>query len=261
MGDYYTDWYKKMGIEQPGSSSNSQFKNYLSSGVTGMLGQSGFKEPEKYSKFITEYNPFEEIMAQRNYDTQMSEFDLQRKSLSQKYSTQIGDLLRGYEGAQSKGGFASSGGLDKEHNRMRSGLGFDYMSGVKGVGLGRESSATGLWGAVESSRSDYINNLYEQMADLVQGGAKMESPSAPAGTGGHSAAGFDFGMSGLGDLSDLSGLGTVPEGLGSLNLENNPSLNYLASHPEYQSYYWGLIGQNKYDEANNWLSEQMKNNP
>ena len=52
----------------------------------------------------------------------------------------------------------------------RGNLGFDYMSGIRGINLGKESAATSLWGATEGSRQDYMEQLYNQMAQLIQSG-------------------------------------------------------------------------------------------
>ena len=49
----------------------------------------------------------------------------------------------------------------------RGNLGFDYMSGIRGINLGKESAATSLWGVTEGSRQDYMEQLYNQMAQLL----------------------------------------------------------------------------------------------
>lgn len=156
----------------PTNNPQAQWEDYTTSGVTGLLGEAGFKEPEKYSKFISEYNPYKEIVAQKTYDTQMKQFGVQRDTLSKNYSNQLTGLLGQTESAQAKSGFASSGAINRASGQSRSNLGFEYMSGVKGLNLGKKQAATDLWSSVQGTRSDYINNLYEQMTQLIQGGAK-----------------------------------------------------------------------------------------
>ena len=168
--DWYIDWYKQMGLKMPKNTSQTQWNKYTSGGVSGILEGAGFKEPGKYSKFITEYNPFAEIIAQKSYDTQMEQFKIQRDTLSKTYSNQLLGLLGETESATAKSGFAESGAINRASGMARGNLGFDYMSGIRGINLGKESAATSLWGATEGSRQDYMEQLYNQMAQLIQSG-------------------------------------------------------------------------------------------
>ena len=153
--DWYIDWYKQMGLKMPKNTSQTQWNKYTGGGVSGILEGAGFKEPGKYSKFITEYNPFAEIIAQKSYDTQMKQFKIQRDTLSKTYSNQLLGLLGETESATAKSGFAESGAINRASGMARGNLGFDYMSGIRGINLGKESAATSLWGATEGSRQDY----------------------------------------------------------------------------------------------------------
>ena len=168
--DWYIDWYKQMGLKMPKNTSQTQWNKYTSGGVSGILEGAGFKEPGRYSKFITEYNPFAEIIAQKSYDTQMEQFKIQRDTLSKTYSNQLLGLLGETESATAKSGFAESGAINRASGMARGNLGFDYMSGIRGINLGKESAATSLWGATEGSRQDYMEQLYNQMAQLIQSG-------------------------------------------------------------------------------------------
>ena len=168
--DWYIDWYKQMGLKMPKNTSQTQWNKYTGGGVSGILEGAGFKEPGKYSKFITEYNPFAEIIAQKSYDTQMEQFKIQRDTLSKTYSNQLLGLLGETESATAKSGFAESGAINRASGMARGNLGFDYMSGIRGINLGKESAATSLWGATEGSRQDYMEQLYNQMAQLIQSG-------------------------------------------------------------------------------------------
>jgi len=168
--DWYIDWYKQIGLKMPKNTSQTQWNKYTSGGVSGILEGAGFKEPGKYSKFITEYNPFAEIIAQKSYDTQMEQFKIQRDTLSKTYSNQLLGLLGETESATAKSGFAESGAINRASGMARGNLGFDYMSGIRGINLGKESAATSLWGATEGSRQDYMEQLYNQMAQLIQSG-------------------------------------------------------------------------------------------
>ena len=103
--DWYIDWYKQIGLKMPKNTSQTQWNKYTSGGVSGILEGAGFKEPGKYSKFITEYNPFAEIIAQKSYDTQMKQFKIQRDTLSKTYSNQLLGLLGETESATAKSGF------------------------------------------------------------------------------------------------------------------------------------------------------------
>jgi len=168
--DWYIDWYKQMGLKMPKNTSQTQWNKYTSGGVSGILEGAGFKEPGRYSQFITEYNPFAEIIAQKSYDTQMEQFKIQRDTLSKTYSNQLLGLLGETESATAKSGFAESGAINRASGMARGNLGFDYMSGIRGINLGKESAATSLWGATEGSRQDYMEQLYNQMAQLIQSG-------------------------------------------------------------------------------------------
>ena len=168
--DWYIDWYKQIGLKMPKNTSQTQWNKYTSGGVSGILEGAGFKEPGRYSKFITEYNPFAEIIAQKSYDTQMEQFKIQRDTLSKTYSNQLLGLLGETESATAKSGFAESGAINRASGMARGNLGFDYMSGIRGINLGKESAATSLWGATEGSRQDYMEQLYNQMAQLIQSG-------------------------------------------------------------------------------------------
>jgi hypothetical protein len=214
-------------MTMPTNNPQAQWEDYTTSGVTGLLGEAGFKEPEKYSKFISEYNPYKEIVAQKTYDTQMKQFGVQRDTLSKNYSNQLTGLLGQTESAQAKSGFASSGAINKASGQSRGNLGFEYMSGVKGLNLEKEGAKTGLWAATEGSRQDYMDNLYDQMAKLIEGGAKMEttSPTRPTGSGSGSAQ----------YIPNASQSGAVVEGLGDLSGLANLDLSYLNS-PEGQQY-------------------------
>ncbi len=168
--DWYIDWYKQIGLKMPKNTSQTQWNKYTGGGVSGILEGAGFKEPGRYSKFITEYNPFAEIIAQKSYDTQMEQFKIQRDTLSKTYSNQLLGLLGETESATAKSGFAESGAINRASGMARGNLGFDYMSGIRGINLGKESAATSLWGATEGSRQDYMEQLYNQMAQLIQSG-------------------------------------------------------------------------------------------
>lgn len=168
--DWYIDWYKQIGLKMPKNTSQTQWNKYTSGGVSGILEGAGFKEPGRYSQFITEYNPFAEIIAQKSYDTQMEQFKIQRDTLSKTYSNQLLGLLGETESATAKSGFAESGAINRASGMARGNLGFDYMSGIRGINLGKESAATSLWGATEGSRQDYMEQLYNQMAQLIQSG-------------------------------------------------------------------------------------------
>ena len=207
--DWYIDWYKQMGLKMPKNTSQTQWNKYTSGGVSGILEGAGFKEPGRYSQFITEYNPFAEIIAQKSYDTQMEQFKIQRDTLSKTYSNQLLGLLGETESATAKSGFAESGAINRASGMARGNLGFDYMSGIRGINLGKESAATSLWGATEGSRQDYMEQLYNQMAQLIQSGGvelyKEGDTRGSRGSGGSGSSGGSRGSRGSGGSGSSGG--------------------------------------------------------
>jgi len=91
----------------------------------------------------------------------------------------------------------------------RGNLGFDYMSGIRGINLGKESAATSLWGATEGSRQDYMEQLYNQMAQLIQSGGvelyKEGDTRGSRGSGGSGSSGGSRGSRGSGGSGSSGG--------------------------------------------------------
>lgn len=161
---------------------------YIKKGTFGMLENLGFAKPEKYSKFIQEYDDYLEGRAEQVYGFEIgkigemeSQYKDQRNLLYENYNRQLGSLFESMNAARSKSGFVSSGGLDR-----RQGIGAEMVrnefGGKRGaintqldlLGVEREQAGFQRDTSIEDARRKYISDFYNKALQMLQSGAELE---------------------------------------------------------------------------------------
>ena len=137
-------------------------KNFWDKSQKDIAGEFGL--PEKYTKFIDDYDPFEENVANRAFSTGVS-------GLRKEGSRSLFDMLKTSKENLSKSGFAGSGAIGSNVNTARGQLSNNFGTQMEGMRTDRYSSIMG-------SRKDYEKSIYDMMGQLAQSGVKFENTSA-----------------------------------------------------------------------------------
>ena len=137
-------------------------KNFWDKSQKDIAGEFGL--PEKYTKFIDDYDPFKENVANRAFSTGVS-------GLRKEDSQSLFDMLKSSRETSGKSGFASSGAIGRDVGNMRNQLSDKFGTQMEGMRTDRYSSIMG-------SRKDYEKSIYDMMGQLAQSEVEFENTSA-----------------------------------------------------------------------------------
>lgn len=196
---------KQGGTGEPGNF-GEEWLTFQEEGVTGLLENLGFADPEKYSKFIQEYDDYLEGRARQTYGyttkrigAMESQYKDQRSLLYENYNQQLGSLFESMNAARSKSGFVSSGGLDR-----RQGIGAEMVrnefGGKRGaintqldlLGVEREQAGFQRNTSIEDARRKYISDFYNKALQMLQSGAELEGSTTGETTRSNTELAEDF---------------------------------------------------------------------
>ena len=136
-------------------------KNFWDKSQKDIAGEFGL--PEKYTKFIDDYDPFKENVANRAFSTGVS-------GLRKEDSQSLFDMLKSSRETSGKSGFASSGAIGRDVGNMRNQLSDKFGTQMEGMRTDRYSSIMG-------SRKDYEKSIYDMMGNLAQSGVEFGGQS------------------------------------------------------------------------------------
>lgn len=133
-------------------------KNFWDKSAEDIGGSFGL--PEKYTKFIDKYDPFQENVANKQFSTGMS-------GLRKEGGQSLFEMLKSGRETTAKSGFAGSGAVSRDIDSTRKQL-------MERFGTQSEGMRTDRYGSIMGARKDYEKSIYDMMGTLAQSGVKFD---------------------------------------------------------------------------------------